>query len=162
MSLISQLCMVGASCMALTIYLIIYLSRYGVPESVSATYYSDLPKWAFSTTLALAGGFILIPWLEISEETEFCAFIATVSVFFVASSPTFKEKFVGRVHYGSAITLFIASVVWLLVNDGFWAFLLVSFVPAVIYRKKWLFWVEVGLFISVYSTLITSLLAKLP
>ena len=56
MSLISQLCMVGASCMALTIYLIIYLSRYGVPESVSATYYSDLPKWAFSTTLALAGG----------------------------------------------------------------------------------------------------------
>ena len=70
MSLISQLCMVGASCMALTIYLLIYLLKYGVPESVSATYYSELPKWAFSTTLAVAGGFLLIPWIEISEKTE--------------------------------------------------------------------------------------------
>ena len=159
MSLISQLCMVGASCMALTIYLLIYLLKYGVPESVSATYYSELPKWAFSTTLAVAGGFLLIPWIEISEKTEFCAFIATVSVFFVASSPTFKEKFVGKVHYGSAITLFITSVIWLLANDGFWAFLLASLVPAILYRTKWLFWVEIGLFISIYSTLIAFLLA---
>ena len=158
MSLISLLSMVGASCMALTIYLLIYLSRYGVPESVSATYYSDFPKWSFSSTLVLAGGFLLVPWIEISEKTEFCAFIATVSVFFVAFSPTFKEKFVGRVHYGSAIALFIASIVWLLANDGFWAFLLASCMPAAIYRKKWLFWVEIGLFVSIYSTLIASLL----
>ena len=162
MSLISQLCMVSASFMALTIYLTIFLLKYGIPESVSATYYSEFPKWAFSTTLAITGGFLLIPWIEFSPKMEFCAFIATVSVFFVASSPTFKEKFVGRVHYSSAIVLFIASVAWLLVNDGFWSFLLVSFIPAVIYRKKWLFWVEVGLFISVYSTLVTSLLAKFP
>lgn len=157
MSLISHFFMVSASFGVLAIYLTFFLVKKGVPESISATYYSSFPKWVFPASLALAGGLILAPWIELSQKTEFCAFIATASVFFVACSPTFKEKFVGNIHYGSAFVLFISAMIWLFFNDGFMLPFFISLVLALLNRVNWLFWVEIGLLLSIYATLLITI-----
>lgn len=136
----------------------IYIFKYGVPNSFSATFYRIKHPYLFSILLVAVAALIIVPWLEYSTNCEFLAFFAVVSLFFVAASPNFKEDLVGKVHYGSAIILFITALLWEVLNGGiFFPFIIFSLV-AISFRKHWLFWLEAGLIAEVHLSLIKKLL----
>ena len=80
------------------VYLIGFVIKFGVPESLSATYYS-LGKygWIFQVCIFLVGVLLLPVWLSLSEEAyQSLVFLACASLCFVASAPCFKLELQGR------------------------------------------------------------------
>lgn len=139
-------------------YLGFVIGRFGIPKSISATYYL-LGKygWLFQFALALTA-FTALPVLidASSEETEFLAFLSCGGLLFVSAAPLFRLKFEGAVHYGSALVCCISLVLWQVFNTS-WIVPLVTFslvlIPILI-GKKYTWWLEVATISSAYASLI--------
>ena len=139
-------------------YLGFVLGRFGIPKSISATYYLlGRNGWLFQFALALTA-FTALPVLidASSEDTEFLAFFACGGLLFVSAAPLFKLKFEGAVHYGSAFVCCISLVLWQVFNTS-WIVPLVSFslvlIPMLI-GKKYTWWLEIATIVSTYASLI--------
>lgn len=146
-------CSVIAAAVVLVSYLAVYIIRHGVPESISETYYHVGRRWTFSAALAAVGILLFAPWVS-AGRLEFCAFLACASVLFVAASPQFRDSWVSRIHYGAAIVMGAASVVWLIFNGAQLLPLAVSFLIAAINHKRWMWWIELGIFFNVIFALL--------
>ncbi len=146
-------CSVIAAAVVLVLYLAMYIVRHGVPESISETYYHVGRRWTFSATLAAVGILLFVPWVS-AGQLEFCAFLACASVLFVAASPQFRDSWVSRIHYGAAIVMGAASVAWLIFNGAQLLPLAASFLIAAINHKRWMWWIELGIFFNVIFALL--------
>lgn len=135
-------------------YCTMYLVHHGLPESLSETFYHLKHRWKFSVCLMLMAALVFVPWMEATERLEFLVFFACFSVFLVAASPQFKEDFVSPIHYGAAGVMFISTVVWEIFNGGLYWVLGGFAVIALINRKRWVLWLEVGLFLELHLTLL--------
>lgn len=134
------------------------ICRFGIPKSISATYYLlGRNGWLFQFALALTA-FTALPVLidASSEETEFLAFLSCGGLLFVSAAPLFRLKFEGAVHYGSALVCCISLVLWQVFNTS-WIVPLVAFslvlIPMLI-GKKYTWWLEIATISSAYVSLI--------
>lgn len=143
-----------ASFLVIAIYLTIYLAlRQKLPSSISATYYECNSKWLFSSVIATTAALALVPWLEYSGDWQFLAFFGAASMMFIAASPAFKDDFVGKVHSGAACVLVASVVAWIWLCFGTpWVFLGFA-VLALIDRKHFVWWIEIGLLLNLYPVL---------
>ena len=148
---------VFAALVAFAVYLAIYITFHGFPESLSATYYVVKHRWKFSAFVVFLTACVLVPWLEVSERAEFCAFFACFSMLLVAASPQFRDEFVGKVHYGAAILMAVSAFVWELFNGGLFFIIAAYGLIALYNRERWVFWLEVGLFFEIICTLLVKL-----
>ena len=140
------------------VYLIGFVIKFGVPESLSATYYS-LGKygWIFQVCILLVGVLLLPVWLSLSEEAyQSLVFLACASLCFVASAPCFKLELQGRVHYSAAIICCISAFTWQIL-EGLWDVLLwfvwIGGMLTLTNRRKWCWWLECSVIGSVYANL---------
>ena len=151
------------------------LAVYGVPASVSETFYL-LPKgkrWLF-TAFCLGVSIIVAPWLDAtSEQWQLLAFLSVAGLCFVGVAAQFKDDLVARVHYGGAGVCAVASQLWIFLAAGLWWVSLVCLLAAggVCFclgrrasRKAGkpqfaniVFWAEVWAFISLFISLIITL-----
>lgn len=70
-------------------------------------------KWTHYALLALAALMMLPPMLECTPDNwQFLAFFACASLVFVATAPSYLEKFEGRVHSISAILCAACAIAW--------------------------------------------------
>lgn len=70
-------------------------------------------KWTHYALLALAALMMLPPMLDCTPDNwQFLAFIACASLVFVATAPSYLEKFEGRVHSISAILCAACAIAW--------------------------------------------------
>ena len=70
-------------------------------------------KWTHYALLALAALMMLPPMLECTPDNwRFLAFFACASLVFVATAPSYLEKFEGRVHSISAILCAACAIAW--------------------------------------------------
>ena len=70
-------------------------------------------KWAHYALLALAALMMLPPMLDCTPYNwQFLAFFACASLVFVATAPSYLEKFEGRVHSISAILCAACAIAW--------------------------------------------------
>lgn len=139
-------------------YLIFALAKFGIPKSISETYYL-LGKHGWLFQLALfATAFTAIPMLigRSSEDTQFLAFLGCAGLAFVAAAPLFKLELEGKVHYVSASICCASLVLWQVFN-ACWVVpivcLLAVLIP-MIKDQKYMWWLEIATIVSTYTNLI--------
>lgn len=138
-------------------YLGFVIGKFGIPRSISDTYYL-LCKHGRLFQLALAAtAFTAIPMLidRSSENTRFLAFLACAGLLFVSAAPLFKLELEGKVHYTSAVICCVSLVLWQVFNTS-WVVPLVAFALVLIPMirdKKFAWWLEIATIVSAYVSL---------
>lgn len=139
-------------------YLVFVLFKFGIPRSISDTYYL-LGKYGWLFQLALAAtALTAVPMLidRSSEGTQFLAFLACAGLLFVSAAPLFKLELEGKVHYTSAVVCCAGLVLWQVFNTS-WIVPLGAFVLVLIPMirdKKFTWWLEIATIVSTYVSLI--------
>jgi hypothetical protein len=166
-------------------YIITMCAMFGVPPSISDTYYllEALPVshrrrrcesiGDFYRTIGNNYGLIFILWcwyiaitlltywLENSGgNSQFLTFLSAAGLFFVGGAAHFRaSKIAKAVHTWGAITCAGMALLWLCIA-GLWIWpcvlLIIGSIIAVLDRRNWLFWLEVAGFLSIYVTLLTN------
>lgn len=138
------------------VYAVITISKFGIPKSVSDTYYlwkeSGKGKWytetIFIITLFLVGFLPLPYWVEVSPTNiQFLPFLSCSGLVFVGAACAFKQELTKSVHYASAGVWAVGNIVWNVVCGnwiGILSGLVVALAGMVINRSNNLFWLEIG------------------
>lgn len=142
---------------------------FGIPESLSNTYYlyqEKKPWMRFLFPIMMTSLVVLLmpAWLEISavSNLQFLAFLAAGSIAFVGAAPAFKNGGMEhRVHSTSAycaaafslLWVFLVSKIW--ISVVVWAILvLVSAIMTKTLKKSKIYWLETIAFMSTFTSLI--------
>lgn len=137
-------------------YLAITVFTFGVPKSISETYYLWKEKglrFLFTFVMWIVGLQILIYWISVSKPSlQFIPFLSISGMLFVGAACAFKETLTSTVHYTSAgIWAFFATLYFVLVHDwiaitaGVATFVLMALF---IGRKHFTFWAECACIIT--------------
>ena len=150
--------MIWASLAIMLCYLGFVLIRFGIPKSISETYYLfGKYGWLLQATL-MAVAFMVMPELieRSSEDTQFLAFLACSGLAFVGAAPLFKNDLEGKVHYVGAAMCCGGLVLWQLFNST-WVVPVICFGAVLIpmlMNKKYIWWLEIATIVSAYVSLI--------
>ena len=150
-------------------YNFVALSLFGIPKSLSQTFYDfkDRKPWLriLFPIMMVAVGFLLIPaWVEISEGSDFMflAFFAAAGIVFTGSAPAFKEsKLEDNVHTGSAVFAAALALLWIILVAKLWwiiiawgvIFLLIALITKTL-KSGLIYWLETITFISTFTSII--------
>lgn len=152
------------------IYNVVALILFGVPKSLSMTYYLfkekvDTLKFLFPSMMALLAVFLMPCWLQMSEgsDFQFTAFLSAAGVLFVGAAPAFlSSSLENMVHQVSAYICAAAALAWICLVTPYWYVILI--VLAVIALIAWLtntwktcyiYWLEMVAFISTFISMVT-------
>lgn len=163
------------------IYNSIAIGIFGIPSSMSKTYYLYEEKhkglgWLFTVFMWLMA-FTMIPgWIIISEDkgpwesylTVF-AFVAGVAIVFVGTAPRYKQDLEGDVHMTAAKLCAATALIWDFVACWhiWWAPICGAVIPVIIgaATKSWKsgrdYWLEMMAFDATFATLITEAILRL-
>lgn len=153
------------------VYNAIAIAIFGVPESLSNTYYLWKEKngkgWLFCLMMYIVVALMMPAWITISEGSnfQFLAFLAPASLMFVGTAPRFKDfSLENKVHTYSAYLAAACSLLWVgLVTPYWWVILiwlgLISGVLAITKTYSCLiYWLETIAFGATFtSTIIYSI-----
>lgn len=148
-------------------YIAVIIARYGVPTSISESYYLVPSKWStpvfygFTIVTALP---LLIFWLDCSEGTaQILIFLACASFAFVGVAGAFKQQGTRTIHFIAAGACALFSQIWIVIYTQLWPISIELFIIAILIslfvkgrdaegrkRNAWLFFVEMAAFLSVY------------
>lgn len=143
------------SAVIISVYLIGYIRNFGIPTSISDTYYKTDRKWLFPVILGLSIATALIPMLNCTPvDYQFLSFLTLAGIMFVATAPAFKEEIEGKVHFGSAVLAGICAMAWLICMSGVPWIAIIGIVIALFKWKRKVFWIEVGLLVNLYAVLL--------
>ena len=113
------------ACLIFTIYNVVSICIFGMPSSLSDTYYLFESKkknlgWVFTAMMWSMAGFLMPGWLGISDAIGFwesnftaLAFFAACAIFFVGCAPKFREVGIeNKVHMISAKLCACFAIGW--------------------------------------------------
>lgn len=113
-------------------YNAISLALFGIPESLSNTYYLYKEKsnkgWLFPLMMYAVVALMMPAWITLSEgsDFQFLAFLAPSAIAFVGTAPAFKsDDLENVVHSTAAIVAAICSLAWVAVITPYWYMILV-------------------------------------
>ena len=108
-------------------YNAICLTLFGIPESLSNTYYLYKEKsnkgWLFPLMMYAVVAFMMPAWITMSEgsDFQFLAFLAPSAIAFVATAPAFKsDDLENKVHSISAVIAAACSLAWVALVTPYW------------------------------------------
>lgn len=144
--------------LASLLYVVGCIMVFGVPESLSATYYlSGRFGWLFQTFMILSGMILLPVWLDISEEPyRFLVFLSCAGMVFVGVSPAFRLRLEGTVHYSAAAVCCTSAILWILLSGMYPVLVWWSLIGWMLYLQygRWCWWLEVSVIGAVFTSLI--------
>jgi hypothetical protein len=151
------------------IYNIVVLLLFGVPKSLSMTYYlfkerSNVLKILFPSMMTALGIFLMPCWIEMSEGSpfQFLAFLSAASLLFVAFAPAFLDsKLESIVHSVSAICCAVFAMLWIILVTPYWYVILIvlaivvvlAFVTKTI-KSGYIYWFEIVAFASTFISMV--------
>ena len=149
-------------------YNAISLALFGVPESLSNTYYLYKGKnnkgWLFPLMMYAVVAFMMPAWITMSEgsDFQFLAFLAPSAIAFVGTAPAFKsDDLENVVHTTAAIVAAICSLAWVAVITPYWWIILVWFgfialasVLTSSYKTALVYWLEQVAFGATFTSAI--------
>lgn len=148
-------------------YLACYISRLGIPESLSYTYYGLGKRgWIFSAMMLIVGISTMMPMIDLTPDSySFVPFLCGTSIAFVGVASEYAQQVVTHVHCVSAIIAAIMAAVWCVLLQRCWYVLLLSgllmlllaYVSNTADRGHKTFWLEMWAFSAAFLTLITRL-----
>ena len=152
-------------------YLIGIFVKYGIPESISDSYYYLYYKVVFTIIMWIVGGFLLPPIMEYTStisETQIIPFIGIFGILLVGAAPRFKDT-ERTIHIVGAILAIVFSQLWVIFY-GLKEILLVWIIPLIVLiingkkvgiswqqlfdKMKLLFWIEMICFLTIYYNLL--------
>ena len=108
-------------------------------------------KWTHYALLALAALMMLPPMLDCTPDNwQFLAFFACASLVFVATAPSYLEKFEGRVHSISAILCAACAIAWAAVVVPVALIGCALLIVAAFDKTHRLLWLELSAFSTAY------------
>ena len=141
-------------------YLSFVISKFGIPPSISETYYllGGGVKGIWFQVAMLLIAFSVAPVLihSSSQNTQFLAFLSCAALAFVGVAPMFKMKLEGKVHYTAAYICCGGLVFWQVFNT-WWLVPAICFILAALLMsvdKKYMWWMEIATIVSAYVSLI--------
>jgi len=172
-----QLITVCISFAIFLIYNITALSIFGIPKSLSETFYlynskKDKLGYIFTIFMFIMGTTLLPGWLEISDlwsewskNLTFLAFFTSAAICFVGAAPAFRaNKLEGAVHEVSAKIAAAAALLWCFIVcwNIFYVPLVGAAIPAIVglctksWKRAQIYWLEMMAFGATYATVITA------
>ena len=159
--------MITFSLINFTAYVLLMILMFGVPTSLSNTFYllQDKRKWMASAFVLLMYSIAITLVSPIIDHTpdglQIFAFLPIVGIGFVGAAPLFKGED-SLVHKIAALTAAGGSIFWvLLTHIDYWPYPVFS---AIIFGtimllsktvKCYIFWAEMVVFYSMYAILIS-------
>ena len=156
---------------AFIIYLIyngIAIKLFGIPESLSDTYYlykekKDWMRIFFPLMMFSMVGLLMPAWLEISTGSmlQFLAFLAAASIAFVGAAPTFKNGGMDyKVHSISSYCAAVFSILWVVLVSKLWIMPIIWFVFITLLailtktvKTSSIYWLETIAFMSTFMSI---------
>ena len=150
-------------------YNMVALSVFGVPKSLSMTYYlfKERKEWQrllFPIMMLSMAGLLIPVWLEMSEGSnlQFMSFLAGAGIMFTGTVPTFKSsKLEDRVHTISAIVAAVFALLWVFFVAHLWYIILIWFVIVTLIallsssiKTSLVYWLETVAFMSTFMSII--------
>lgn len=168
--------MIGLMYSALIVF-IMYVGcvclMYGVPPSISESFYL-LRKgykgmnrdFSYSFTFfCYAVCFGILPvWIHVTpDHLRVIPFVSAASLCFVGAAPLFKT--VQRtIHFTAAILCMVMAILWIFLSTSVWFIPLLFVLPLIpsliMDRKRIMFWVEIWSFVSLFTSLLLTVLSK--
>lgn len=148
------------SALILISYVAGIIFKFGVPDSLSESYYilekaypNKSTKWLFTLLCYTVMFTVLIPWLNISNPNlQFLSFLSASGLGFVGTAPLFKSH-QHTIHVAGAALCGLFSQAWL-VASGYWYLPLIALgtmaIPYSIQKKNKVFYAEMAAFLSTY------------
>lgn len=141
---------------------------FGIPESLSNTYYLYKEKrnkgWLFPLMMYAVIALMMPAWISMSEgsDFQFLAFLAPAAIAFVGAAPAFKsDDLENVVHTTAAIVAAICSLAWVAVITPYWWMILVWFgfiaLAAILtssYKTCLVYWLEQVAFGATFTSAI--------
>lgn len=138
---------------SISAYITYVLLKYGIQPSISDSYYALSKKTKFLFTLALWS--FAIPIVIISNNGFL--FFSGSFICVVAAAQNFKDKFVGKVHYASAVIGILLGMLALVISYNMYLFPLLFVIISVILKllktKNLTWWVEITAITCIYLSL---------
>lgn len=150
-------------------YNILVISNFGVPHSLSQTYYlfKEKKEWMkilFPIMMILVATLLLPSWIVLSSGNnfQFTAFLSAMGIMFTGACPTFaNSKMEDRVHTYSAYFAAIMSILWIILVSKLWWMILLWGIIILGYaflfknwKNKLIYWFETIVFLSTFSSMI--------
>lgn len=164
---LTTILIIEAACIYVA-YNAISLALFGVPESLSNTYYLYKEKRnkgrLFPLMMYAVVSLMMPAWITLSEgsDFQFLAFLAPSAIAFVGTAPAFKSNDLeNAVHSTAAIVAAICSLAWVAVITPYWWMILVWFgfiaLAAILtssYKPCLVYWLEQVAFGATFTSAI--------
>ena len=149
-------------------YNAIALANFGVPQSLSMTYYLWKEKsnkgFLFPCMMYIVVAFMMPAWISMSEgsDFQFLAFLAPAAIAFVGTAPAFLSGGLeNSVHMWSAILAAICSLLWVILVTPYWWMILIWLGLVVLasiltssYKTAYIYWLETVAFGATFTSTI--------
>ena len=156
------------------VYNAISLNLFGVPQSLSNTYYLYNEQKQglgnlFCVSVFLMSGLLMPAWLELSNGSmfQFLSFLTCASLMFVATAPKFKSTTIeSTIHTASAICAAVFGMLWtIFIVKCWWIVILITLLilgyslQSKTLKKCYVYWLETVAFMSTFTSILFFLLA---
>ena len=149
-------------------YNAVAIAIFGIPESLSNTYYLYKEKynkgWLFPLMMYAVVALMMPAWITLSEGSnfQFLAFLAPASIAFVGTSPRFKDgDLENKVHTYSAYVAAACSLLWVALVTPYWwvillwlGFIALASIFTSSYKTCLVYWLETIAFGSTFTAAI--------
>ena len=151
-------------------YTVAVCIKFGIPTTLSESYYFIYKKYLFTLVMWLSGFLLLPPIMEMTGgDTQIIPFLSIIGIMIVGAAPRYKEQertlhIVGATMAGffSQLWIILYAYPWTLLT---WAILIIWAIGILIESKlvewseeldkrKWFFWAEMLAFINLYLNII--------
>ena len=149
-------------------YNAICLALFGIPKSLSDTYYlwkeHNGKGYLFCLMMYVVVALMMPAWITMSEgsDYQFLAFLAPAAIAFVGAAPAFMgSRLENRVHSVSAIFAAGCSLAWVVLVTPYWYSILIWFAAAALrcfltksLKTSMIYWLECIAFGSTFTAAI--------
>ena len=149
-------------------YNAICLALFGIPKSLSDTYYlwkeHNGKGYLFCLMMYVVVALMMPAWITMSEgsDYQFLAFLAPAAIAFVGAAPAFMgSRLENRVHSVSAIFAAGCSLAWVVLVTPYWYVILIWFAAAALrcfltksLKTSMIYWLECIAFGSTFTAAI--------
>lgn len=157
---------------AFVAYNAVAIALFGIPESLSMTYYLYKERcnkgWLFCLMMFAVVASMMPAWITMSEGSnfQFLAFLAPAAIAFVGTAPAFLSSDIeNKVHSIAALIAAACSLLWVIIVTPYWWTILVflglvalgAFLTKT-YKTAYVYWFEMVAFGATFtSTIVFSL-----
>ena len=151
-------------------YTVAVCIKFGIPTTLSESYYFIYKKYLFTLVLWLSGSLLLPPIMEMTGgDTQIIPFLSIIGIMIVGAAPKYKEQ-ERTLHIIGATMAGFFSQLWIILYAYPWTlltwFILIIWAIGILIesklmewseeldKRKWFFWAEMLAFINLFLNII--------